>query len=199
MTTDFYKKNDGGHIETYSAAEAFNGDYTISVDRVWGRPLGNKATVKVIRHQGTPDERTEIHTIDLSKAEDLKISMRDGRRTKIASIPAPNMASGATTKNDRQQQVMNKLRAVTDPTNTMEAGFMSDRAAKVTKSEKAPIMDFSWTGRVDALINNGVEMQAKFVVTATGEQKMVLTPIFTSVGTNAKPSVKIEMVPGGGD
>ncbi len=29
--------------ETYQAAEAFNGDYEVTVDRVWGRPLSGRA------------------------------------------------------------------------------------------------------------------------------------------------------------
>src|SRR5262249_47532493 len=42
--------------ETYVAAEAFSGEYTITVERIWGKPLGNKAQLKIIRHQGTEDE-----------------------------------------------------------------------------------------------------------------------------------------------
>ncbi|NBO94156.1 MAG: hypothetical protein EBV06_17880, partial [Planctomycetia bacterium] len=46
----------GATSETYAAAEAFNGEYKITVDRVWGKPLGSKAQIKIIRHQGTKDE-----------------------------------------------------------------------------------------------------------------------------------------------
>ena len=32
--------------ETYQAAEAFNGDYEVTVDRVWGRPLSGRAAAR---------------------------------------------------------------------------------------------------------------------------------------------------------
>ena len=41
--------------ETYVAPQAFSGQYRVSVERVWGKPLGGKAQLKIIRHQGTPE------------------------------------------------------------------------------------------------------------------------------------------------
>ena len=53
------------NAETYVAAEAFSGEYTINVEKVWGKPLGNKAQLKIIRHQGTQDEtRAADHAED---------------------------------------------------------------------------------------------------------------------------------------
>ena len=42
--------------ETYVAAQAFSGVHKVTVDRTWGRPLGEKAKLEIVRHQGTPQE-----------------------------------------------------------------------------------------------------------------------------------------------
>ena len=43
--------------ETYLAAEAFSGEYQVAIERVWGKPLGNRAQIKVIRHPGHRQQR----------------------------------------------------------------------------------------------------------------------------------------------
>ena len=81
--------------ETYHAAEAFNGDYEVTVDRVWGRPLSDLAQMTVIRHQGTPQETQELVTINLKSAAPVKLKLSDGRRTETAYVPLPSAgASG---------------------------------------------------------------------------------------------------------
>src|SRR5262249_34554571 len=55
-----------GPHEAYVCAEGFSGDYTVTVERVWGQPLGNKAQLRIIRHQGTPDETEELVTVALA-------------------------------------------------------------------------------------------------------------------------------------
>lgn len=194
LISDFYKKNDGGHVETYTASEAFSGEYSISVDKVWGRPLGNKATIKVTRNQGMPNEKIEMHTIDLSKPEVVKLSVQDGRRTKVASVPPPNFNAVKSSKPSREDLAVKKLEAIVEPVNAMEGGITS--TAKPTAATKVkPAVDISWTGRVDSLINDGVEMVAKVVIGSNGEQKMVLTPLFNS-NNKTMPTVKIDMIPG---
>ena len=51
--------------ESYAAAEGFSGEYKVWVERVWGKPLGNKAQLKIIRHQGTTQETEELVTVRL--------------------------------------------------------------------------------------------------------------------------------------
>src|SRR5207237_1418150 len=46
--------------ETYVAAQAFPGEYTITVERVWGRPLGGKAQLKSILNQGPEDDAEQM-------------------------------------------------------------------------------------------------------------------------------------------
>src|SRR5204863_28988 len=36
---------------TYTAPEAFSGDYEITVRRVWGKPLGERARLEITQHR----------------------------------------------------------------------------------------------------------------------------------------------------
>jgi len=69
------------NVETYVNAEAFPGEYTITVDKVWGRPLGNKAQLTIIEHQGTDKETSKLITINLAETNTAKHVLAEGRRT----------------------------------------------------------------------------------------------------------------------
>ena len=69
---------------------SFPGEYKVIVDRTWGRPLGDKAKLEIVRHQGTPDETVELVTVNLATAQSLSVKLDQGRRTTAAaSRPAP--------------------------------------------------------------------------------------------------------------
>jgi len=78
--------------ETYLAAQAFPGEYQISVERIWGRTLGDKAQIRVIRHQGTRNQTEKLYTVWVksNKSEPIKIALEGGRRTQAASVPPPS-------------------------------------------------------------------------------------------------------------
>src|SRR5262249_1988242 len=77
-TGDNLKQNE----ETYVAARAFNGSFEVAIRRVWGKPVADKVTIRVTKHQGSDNESVELHTLVLdSKGEaKLKVNMADGRR-----------------------------------------------------------------------------------------------------------------------
>src|SRR5262249_20212564 len=80
---------DERNAATYVAAEAFSGDYAIQVERVWGKPLGNKCQLKIIRHQGTPEEAEQLVTVRLGSAtmKPITVKLEDGRRAETAYVP----------------------------------------------------------------------------------------------------------------
>ncbi len=78
--------------ETYLAAEAFPGEYEIEIEKVWGHPLNDKAQLRIIRHQGTPDEVEQLVTVEVkSRTSDrIKVKLEAGRRKEAAYVSAPN-------------------------------------------------------------------------------------------------------------
>src|SRR5208282_3700622 len=75
--------------ETYIAAQAFAGEYKVKVDTIWGTPLGGKAKLEVIQHQGTPRQVVHLYTLDVKQAEPTIIKLDNGRRTSLAAVAPP--------------------------------------------------------------------------------------------------------------
>ncbi len=72
--------------ETYQAAEAFNGDYEVTVDRVWGRPLSGRAQLDdhpspghARGDAGAGDDRSEVRRPGQAEA-DRRPADADGLR-----------------------------------------------------------------------------------------------------------------------
>jgi len=103
---------------SYVAAEAFSGDYEVTIRRLWGQPLGAKAKLKIIQHKGTPDQAERIETVVLDRDAKLHLTLDQGRRTSLASVspaptaPKPEAVAGRSPGPDK---VFNKLRALADP------------------------------------------------------------------------------------
>jgi hypothetical protein len=75
--------------ETYTVARGFSGDYKVTVKRRWGQAVGGKVTLEVIHHRGTADERLTRETLVVGDEQETKVALANGRRTHLASVPAP--------------------------------------------------------------------------------------------------------------
>src|SRR5439155_18345147 len=102
--------------ETYNCSEAFSGTYDLKITRVWGKPLGDKATVKVTMHDGTPQKREEWHRVEFGTdgIATLKVQLDGGQRTVAATVPPPAQRAPAMAQRDRDR-VFNLLRAMAEP------------------------------------------------------------------------------------
>ncbi|MFV0443600.1 MAG: hypothetical protein ACK5Q5_08515 [Planctomycetaceae bacterium] len=79
--------------EEYVCAQAMSGDYRFVVRHVWGDIVGSRATLTIIRHQGTPAEEVTTEAITLGPQEaSIRIHLDDGRRKQIR-IVAPQQVS----------------------------------------------------------------------------------------------------------
>ena len=194
----------------YVAAQAFPGAYDITVERVWGRPLGAKVTVEIIQHQGTADERIDIQTLVIDKTNKLTVALDKGRRTSVASVPPPS-ANDETVREDKAanpDRVLNKLRAMADPTSIEATGLRGGgfRSTGVVKAKPGDIRAVSAAAtdpsktpafqKVNSFVGNALDMTAQTtVVPEKGEIRMRLTPVFQSAGKNA-PAAN-PLIPGG--
>ena len=75
-------------FETYSAVQAFSGTYTVLVKKALGDTPNGRATVKVTRFQGTPQQSVELFAVDLASPQPIQVRLDGGTRTELASIPA---------------------------------------------------------------------------------------------------------------
>lgn len=131
----------GGNEETYMAAEAFPGEYEVKVDRVWGKPLGGKAQLKIVLHQGTPDESERLVTVDVKAGKGVRFRVDAGRRTETAYVPpreAIRLADDKPAPAPHADQVLADLRAAADPEVT---GFTRGFSGNVGSGRAALVND----------------------------------------------------------
>src|SRR5206468_409311 len=100
----------------------FSGEYKITVKRMWGRPQGSSATLQVVEHQGTSDERIILRktiVADFEKTSPTEtVTLKVGRRTTVASVSPTPMLSATDERKEKLEggdQVLSKLRALSDP------------------------------------------------------------------------------------
>ncbi|GBD35467.1 hypothetical protein HRbin36_00579 [bacterium HR36] len=73
--------------EVYSAAQAYAGEYRITVKPRWGRPIGGKAVVEIITHRGTPQEHIRREVVPVVREPiTLSAQLTQGRRQQIAQV-----------------------------------------------------------------------------------------------------------------
>ncbi|MFO0807706.1 MAG: VWA domain-containing protein [Gemmataceae bacterium] len=204
----FAKDRKDAYRETYVASEAFSGAYEVTVKTIWGKPLGNKVTILVTRHQGTPQESKELHRLELSVdgTAHLKVELTDGRRTELASVPPPmprrvdTLASGTSVSNS--ERVFGLLRSMSEPTLANRAGMAGGTSA--SGSLTSQILDqptelgreMVVQSRVPGSVGAGAGMQNQTTVSADGRSlRMSVAPAFQTA--SAEPDVRLSLIPGG--
>jgi tetratricopeptide (TPR) repeat protein len=188
--------------ETYVAAEGFSGDYKVWVERIWGKPLGSKAQLKIIRHQGTPNETEELITVKMHSniSEPLIVKLDGGRRTQAAYVPPPQVSEPledtATASIDSNDAVLNKLRALSDPEVTgVERGVRSQMASPGRPVTREAPMSFKasdkdrtvYQNRVRSFVSNSVDVTAQAVLSADRRSVRVSLSPVTTTATSSKP------------
>jgi hypothetical protein len=190
--------------ETYVAAEAFPGEYTITVDRVWGRPLGDKAQVEITRYKGTPREHTRVETIDFRLGNTFTFNLDNGRRTTAADVPPPSAQERpAALASVDTVSILRQLRDLADPTITgIEPGFRGGSSKPAvtapparTEETRSAVQQPTYQTRIAPYLSGSADLRA----TNNGDGTMSLTPVFNTV-TNAqiRPVVTSPLIPGAG-
>src|SRR5262249_39438266 len=76
----------------YVCPRAFNGEYPIHVKPVYNdkdKPA-HVATVEVVTHEGTSDEKVTITKVSVAKPEPVKFTLTGGRRTQVLPYEKPH-------------------------------------------------------------------------------------------------------------
>ncbi len=126
-------------IERYVVAEGMSGTYEITVRSIWGAPLNGRAQVKVIYHQGSAEQREEIHTLELKSNSKLKVNLGDGRRRELAMVLPPRAAKATVTT--KTEDVFHSLRRMTEPVLPSSGGIRAGGAGTALQVESvtAPV------------------------------------------------------------
>jgi hypothetical protein len=197
--------------ETYSAAQAFPGEFNLTVRRVWGRPVGSKATLEIIRHQGTPQEQVQRETLTLDREQTFTVKLDSGRRTTMEEVPALDIVRQAlqTTPTEAQASVEEQLRGLAAPitvgvdSGRMRGGIATNALRPSNNgSGDRPVLERLGQGGeeihqqgVGAILNTGVTFTATAVVSPDRRYvNLQLNPVLSQV-LNGRPN--IPGIPGG--
>ena len=202
--------------ETYVAAEAFTGEYKITVEKVWGKPLGGKAQLKIIRHQGTPDETEQLVTLRMNsnivRADHGQARRRAGGprrptcRRRRRTTPLEDVPSAAT----RQRRGAAQAAAAGRPGGD---GHRDARHAAAAWRRRAG----RWRGRCRSSAEvareatgrctrtrcrrswpNSVDVTAQAVLSADRRSvRLSVKPVFNTAGRDKPVKVNSPVVPGG--
>jgi hypothetical protein len=197
--------------ETYVAAEAFDGEYVITVERVWGRPLGNRAQLRIIRYQGTPRETEELVTIRMTSdlAGPVRVTLTGGRRTEMAYVPPveAHQDDGGGQSVESQDAVLARLRVLSDPEVTGAERGMRGAAVSAGRSPERPIsLDprrndndrTLYQNRVQSFVRDSLDVTAQAVLSADRQSvRLSVSPVFTAGAGNRPVTIVSPVVPGG--
>ena len=196
--------------EIYTAAQAFSGEYQVTVRRIWGRPLGAKVNVKIIQHQGTPQETVRQETVVLDQTRMLRLSLEGGRRLSVAHVAPANANARPRTelvKEPSGGDIRNKLRALADPeyapVNTGMVGGMASLGVPMEPRlldklpSRLPTEAVAYQTQ-SASLRNSLDLAAQATVTADGRYvRLSLSPVFQTAARNdSGPLVSNPLIPG---
>jgi tetratricopeptide (TPR) repeat protein len=208
---------DDPNTEVYVAAEAFSGAYTVTVDRVWGKPSNDKAQLWIYRHQGTPDQKLEIVTVELKGSHlsaPITVRLDGGRRTETAYVAPPSAVKEPSGQQaaeaERPDSVLHKLAVMADPevTSYDMHGLRSGVSApgrpllpsQVARGTPEPSADdrMIYQTKVAPFVSNSLDVTAQAVLSADRRTvRLSMTPVFNTVtGTQLAPVVSNPIIPG---
>jgi hypothetical protein len=202
-------------VQSYAAAQAFSGTYKVTVDTSWGKPLGNKARVDVITHQGTKDEFVKSVTVDLGRSNTFAVKLEDGRRTALAYVaPQPRAPEGAaqdgSNSADSGAGVLSKLQALREPGGRLPErglrgttgglGVAKKPGVTLKAGERGKGDQVVYESRVEPFVAGTTQVSAQAVVSADRRWVRIgLSPVFLNSVTNTQlQGLTTPVIPGGG-
>ena len=196
-------------LETYTAAEAFKGNYEIRVKKVWGKTLGDKAQVRIIHNQGTAQQHEDIFSVDLTKNAPLVVKVAEGRRTELAYVSPPSLRPTSRSEKIRMvsKDIGTQLRDIADPEVTGFQRGTSIASGAIPVEMEAPASNKNdgndkilYQTRVQSFMKNAMDMTTQVVLSSDRRSMRVsVTPVFESTA-NIKPGATVvnsSVIPGG--
>jgi tetratricopeptide (TPR) repeat protein len=191
---------------SYFAAQAFSGDYEITVRRNWGQPLANRARLEIIQHLGTPKESRRLVSLRLDQTQSLKVTLTNGRRTELATVPPPAVQRATTQQETAPVNIYTKLRGLAHPDmsgarairggTSSPGGHLPSMMAAAPARKKQPER-LAYQTAINSQSSGGVGVNAQAVMSADQSYiRMSLNPVFQTIGSG-RPAVNLPLIPGG--
>jgi tetratricopeptide (TPR) repeat protein len=192
---------------SYLAAQAFSGEYQVSVRRNWGGTVGGRARLEIIQHLGTPAETRRLEIVRFQRAQTIKVKLSDGRRTTVAAVPAAAAARRTDEPREKAKtaaSVYAKLRDLAHPeyaqARTIQAGAGTPGAKMPSvfapAARRQPETLVYQTG-VASGAGGGVDVNARATLSADQRYlRLSVTPVFQTAGA-PQHGTSLSLIPGG--
>jgi hypothetical protein len=178
---------------TYTAAQAFPGDYEISVRRIWGQTVGGRARLEIIEHYGTPKQRSRIEVVRLDETRSpVKVALSGGRRSELAVVSPANLQKQETKQEARGEHVLTKLRGLAFPD---FSGATGGARVRGTTEPTAASLAAQAEPSLARAAHSGVQMTSEMRRAQEG-METVLRPVLP-MGTGSRPAASLPGIPGG--
>jgi hypothetical protein len=191
--------------ESYVAAQAFSGDYEVTVERVWGRPVGDKVQLEIIQHQGTNQESRKL--LSVKPGEVVKVTLETGSRKTLAAVPPQTTdRSAESTRPSNPDRILYKLRdlsenglndgsAITGGVGSYYGSTMTS-LKNVKPAERSPAERVAFQTKVSSFVGNGADLTLQGVITGDSV-RLSMSPVFNTVtGPKTAPRVNNPLLPG---
>lgn len=192
MSCDILEQDDD-RSERYTAAQALDGTYAVTVKPVLGRAIGGTATVKVTKFGGTPKQFIETFTVDATKVSTVSVKLAGGSRTELVTVPMVTSEERlATTAKPMATGPTGVSGGIGSPTaNMMNATTYNHTPALSAVANEAEQKFSAAGGAAD------VRASAKVSVDRQSLQ-ITVNPVFAGAATDI-PLPKVAMLPGAGE
>ncbi len=193
---------------TYVAAQAFSGEYEITVHRNFGQPLNGRAYLDIIQHDGTSKKLMRREVIQLSQSQPVKLVLSEGRRTSLAVVPPPEAQQAPLQAADERgggnMTILAKVRRLAHPD---FAGANFAGAAGTPGAKLSALVDTSERRRPDTgqvtyqgAINSGTGLNYNAQAVLEGNQvRLRLNPVFQTLQSGSRPAGNLSLIPGAGN
>lgn len=193
MTCDILEQ-DVDRSERYTASQALDGTYAVTVKPVLGRTIGGTATIKVTKFAGTPKQVIETFTInDATKPSTVTVKMAGGSRTELATVPMVTSEERlATTAKPLATGSTGVSGGIGSPTANLMNATTYNKAPAISAVANEAEQKFSAAG-------GAADVRATAKVTADRQAlKITVNPVFAGSATDI-PLPKVAMLPGAGE
>jgi len=167
----------------------------------------------VTKNAGTADQTIELHTVNVNQNETIVVTMAQGRRKELVSIPAPSLVrpgQDATRKEkERSQQTINRLRAMSSPSSSQSAvaltggvGAQGTQQPLPSYSEPQTLPQPGLTAqkRIASETDGGLEFKADVEALLTKDgpaMRLRVAPVWSTIN-GERANVKLSIIPGAG-
>ena len=193
----------------YVVAQALPGEYEITVSRVYGQVLSNRARLIITQNAGMPNQSTQMKIITLTDNAPIKISLKDGRRTELSLVsPAAQKRHSAKNDNEKAGNAFNALRSVANPNfygaRGPRGGMSTPGGSRIPSVEALAARDSKNKSGVIVAQNvvnpsgmGGLQMTTQLRVSDDRRSmEMVIRPFFDGANRTNRPAVNLSVIPG---